>query len=1384
MPRISKKKILIYIFLIILISFPKFVFSVAAQETTAAEDPVSVKEKMDREGYILNLKQLINESKKKIEKVNDKLQDQARDRRNQQREERAREYYEKAKRLFDEGRFEEAKILWEKAIKVTEHPEMEDYVSKSVRKTKKLEKALEREEDRRLKRLEVDRGYSAKEVEKTYQRAVSLYNQRKYLAAQEDFELVDEMFPDHKATRSYLMLIQRSIQEEQDTIIAAKLQKESVFREKEKKKWKEDLEKEEEERKEKLKKQVSDMYKEAVDLYRSRKFELSKAKFKEVEWISPDYKKTVKYLKRIDKEIQVEAVAKEEQYDLFGRLIKKEKLDGDQVKNEKPQIKEQPSLIRNKKEISKDEAADMYKEAVHFYKKDEYNKARANFVQVNEFFPGYKQTEKYLKRIDKKLSRENTMKDGDKQRQEIYQRLEKDDLVVQEAVDKRQQKFVAEAESKYEEALRFYKQKNYVEAKIKFIQVEAIYPNYKETISYLASIDEDIEKQKTVWRSDEIKGAKDIRKVLGTPKEMSVKPVKEMSLEKDEQIKRKDYNEEADDIYRQAVTFYQTEQYGKAHSLFLDVEKLAPGYKKTKRYLKKLSRIIKKKDKATARVDKKLVKMDDEQKENYVETKFPEDERHAKKIERKMEKLKRKELKKRERQFVQGDRALRKEKDKQSLVDDQRRRDFEKKLERAEAERGLSMKNITELGVRQKKVKDKVAEQVEYDEKAEKKEKAIIAREQEKSIKRLELEKQNLVEQKKEAKQIDAQATAKIEELRSRHEEMKKDVEEAKRRAEEAKQRADELSKQIEEAEYQLMVQREDRLRQLKELLEAQTESEENEQMRIERKRMDMLSERKEELEKLKEKLTEDEQAVWDYEYQQLKTDKEREYANSIRKQKLKEQKEKERIRQQEWEQQDREIEKALTTRSKEEKDRLIKEANELYKEALDLYREQDFVGARAKFFAVDSLIPGYRAAKIYAERAQNHIDNMKYKEEVDNKEEKNELQKEILEDNINSDGDVSDQVKTPLDTEIEKAQARIARYEQRQIEKQLKAQEKQEVLAVKDNSLELIKERESLAESNEDRTLKEEEKDLKLDQKKQLIKDSRKEAEERRVKIQVNALLNEILTFTEQEKALEVKEKQQQFDHLLEISNISSKYKLKMQRKLQTKQAKVLRDLEKQKRKMEVISKKREIELSKDENRQENLRQQEMSELTEKIKREEERLQKEREKYKDVLGTQRSAKSSAKADESDTLTERFKRLKAEKKSSGLEKELESLRDRGEQSDHIELEKIVVMRQAKLKKDRERIQQEFDANIERLYDKAVATYRSGRHEQAKELFLEIDSLKPDYKKSHSYLSKIEEKLTNKIPKQSLRQQMRPQVESEKSRRDVIFEALDSVEKGF
>ena len=88
---------------------------------------------------------------------------------------------------------------------------MKGYVKESIKRVKKQNASFKKEEKLRIKQLELERGYTAKEVEKKYGKAVTLFKQKNYVEAKIEFEEVEEMFPDHKATRSYIMIINQEI---------------------------------------------------------------------------------------------------------------------------------------------------------------------------------------------------------------------------------------------------------------------------------------------------------------------------------------------------------------------------------------------------------------------------------------------------------------------------------------------------------------------------------------------------------------------------------------------------------------------------------------------------------------------------------------------------------------------------------------------------------------------------------------------------------------------------------------------------------------------------------------------------------------------------------------------------------------------------------------------------------------------------------------------------------------------------------------------------------------------------------------------------------------------------------------------------------------------
>lgn len=539
----------------------------------------SFKDRKVNEGFTLNLKELIDKSKKKIELVDGKLKDQAKERRNKQREEKAREYYEKAMTYFEQGELEAARELWEKAIKITEHEEMDGYVDKSVRRQHKEEKIFEKEEERRIKRLEMERGYTAKEVNKKYKEGVKLYKDKSFLAAKVVFEEVDQMFPDHKATKSYLALIDRKIEEDQKNIITSKLENKELSSAKAKARWKKELEEQEEIRQRNLYKQADSSYKEAKRLYKDKQYAKAKDKFKEVEWILPDYKDTIKYLSKIDKDIAKNGVqfSEEDKLKYFKNQIKQ--IRKNEEIESKTQVKFEEVKGFSEERRRQEEAAFVYEAAQTLYKKKYYEQSLEKFYEVNALCPDYKSTAKYIKKLVKKvpdLSKPQVSKMAVKSNEVLGEQVPapiiKNEAVVK-AINERQQEKLNQAEESYQQALKFYNERNYIEAQKKFIDVEAILPAYKATREYLGHIDGDMTKDTA----------------------MAINKSSDEKQNKNKSLKNKGkFSPEANykDTYKQAKKLYGKKQFEAAKALFVAVNDARPGYRSTLKYISKINKNI------------------------------------------------------------------------------------------------------------------------------------------------------------------------------------------------------------------------------------------------------------------------------------------------------------------------------------------------------------------------------------------------------------------------------------------------------------------------------------------------------------------------------------------------------------------------------------------------------------------------------------------------------------------------------------------------------------------------------------------------------------------------------------------------------------------------
>jgi chromosome segregation ATPase len=113
-----------------------------------------------------------------------------------------------------------------------------------------------------------------------------------------------------------------------------------------------------------------------------------------------------------------------------------------------------------------------------------------------------------------------------------------------------------------------------------------------------------------------------------------------------------------------------------------------------------------------------------------------------------------------------------------------------------------------------------------------------------------------------------------------------------------------------------------------------------------------------------------------------------------------------------------------------------------------------------------------------------------------------------------------------------------------------------------------------------------------------------------------------------------------------------------------------------------------------------------------------------------------------------------------------------------EQENEAALEKLIRSRQRELRHERERIREQFQESLEALYNKAVDLHHAGLHAEAKRMFNEINIMAPGYKKTASYLAKLEEAPAQRVTNKYGQELIAPTSREFKVRDEMISNALD------
>jgi len=497
-------------------------------------------------GYTLSLKELAEKARENIKKVDQELAKQETERQNQEREAHARQFFEEANALYAQGDIEGARELWQKALDITQDPQMSGYIKESERKAKEEDRARA-EEERRLERERWAQEREKALLEREAKRKAEQEAREK--ARQEELARKEEV---------------RKAREEQARLEKQRQEEERIRKAKE------------EEDQRQLNQQAKAIYDDASELYRAKDHTAAQEKFQEAANIVPDYSRTAYYLKRIPADIEqaridsfldkANTLYQEEQYTQAEGVYK-------QVLELEPQnrtalryIELIPQKIREEeKEQLRLRAEPVYEDARSLYNQKQYSQALEKFKETEGILPGYKKTQYYLECIPQDIQREEEYLAAEQERQEELAKKEKERQAREEKARlEREQKEKARLEAKAKHKEELVKKKQECQAKLEAEKKARQEQRVREVAEReKARLEQERQRQLELEKREE-----------------------EKRLEAEKREKIRNFNKEAKSLYRD-------ENYNEASAKFQEVLALDPENQSALRYLERIPQKIK-----------------------------------------------------------------------------------------------------------------------------------------------------------------------------------------------------------------------------------------------------------------------------------------------------------------------------------------------------------------------------------------------------------------------------------------------------------------------------------------------------------------------------------------------------------------------------------------------------------------------------------------------------------------------------------------------------------------------------------------------------------------------------------------------------------------------
>jgi TolA-binding protein len=437
------------------------------------------------------------------------------------------------------------------------------------------------------------------EAEVDYQAGIKLLTDKKYDESRDKFLDVQKIYPEYKATTSYLARLNQRLGIVENAPAA-------------------------------VTDDVKAVYADAVKAYKAKDFAGAKLKFEKVEFMYPDYQATRKYLSKLDKDYDIKKVVETSK----DQAILKE----DMMAQAKPEaqapveITALPAVktIDGKPATSEEydklvaKVEPMYADALKLYEDKKFDDSFKQFQSIEDMLPNYKSTRPYLKRVNQQIKKAEQQRYKEeqvaqaetinllaKQANTLFMKIQQlsDDNSTSAArkkfaltdklfasMSRDQEKLlldIAEEEKKlkleeiayeqevqksefanmidpiYDEAVRLYQAKKYDEAKAKFLEAQSKLADYRSSSRYLTLI----EKQNQLL-AQVMKDREDRIKDYQVKADHDAKLQAKMQMQAKEQTMIKGLVAQAESINDEIVTLSKDRNFELIKAKFAELEKV------------------------------------------------------------------------------------------------------------------------------------------------------------------------------------------------------------------------------------------------------------------------------------------------------------------------------------------------------------------------------------------------------------------------------------------------------------------------------------------------------------------------------------------------------------------------------------------------------------------------------------------------------------------------------------------------------------------------------------------------------------------------------------------------------------------------------------------